>query len=88
MAKVVARLRRIVSARVAGAIMDRVMPVVVVIRVLAIPAAVMRLERVMCLAHTGVRAGDNNALPSESERPNVRRMRVLDARLDRRGTSA
>ena len=32
---------------------------------------------------TGIRARDNNILPRESERPDLRRVRVIDPRLDR-----
>ena len=85
---VVARLSRIVPTRIADAVMNGIVPVIVVIGVLAVPAAIVRFEGVMRPANPGIRAGDDNALPSESESPNVRRMRVLDARLDRRRTSA
>jgi hypothetical protein len=44
----------------------------------------MRLERVMRPANTGIRAGDHDSLPFEPERPDIRRMRVNDSRLDRR----
>ena len=63
--------------------MDGVVPVVIVIGVLAVPTAVMRLERVMRPANAGVRAGDNNVLAGESQRPYLRRMRVIDAGFDR-----
>src|SRR5256884_82941 len=81
--KVIARERRIVPAGVPNAIVDGVMPVVIVIGVLAIPTAVVRLERVMRPAHTGVRAGYDNALPRESQPPDVRRVRVSTSRLHR-----
>ena len=63
-AVVIARERRIIAARVAYAVMDSVVPVVIVIGILSVPAAVVRLERVMRPANTGVRAGDHNILPS------------------------
>ena len=44
---VIARERRIVSARITDAVMNGIVPVIIVIGVLAVPAAVMRLERVM-----------------------------------------
>src|SRR4029453_9011573 len=47
MSVIVAREWRVVSAWVTGAIMNRVMPVVIVIGVDSVPAAVVRLERVM-----------------------------------------
>ena len=80
---VVARERRIVPARVTDAVMNGVVPVVIVIGVLSVPAAVVRLERVMRPAHAGVRAGDDNVLSGKPERPYLRRMRVIDARFDR-----
>jgi hypothetical protein len=37
----------------------------------------------MCPANAGIRAGNHDGLPSEPKRPYVRRIRVIDARLDR-----
>jgi hypothetical protein len=37
----------------------------------------------MCPANAGIRAGNHDSLPSEPKRPYVRRIRVIDARLDR-----
>ena len=62
MEPVVARLWRVVAARVAYAVMNRVMPIVIVIGVLSVPTTVMRLERVMRPANTGIGAGNNNSL--------------------------
>ena len=59
-AVVIARERRIVTARVADTVMDGVMPVVIVIGVLSVPAAVVRLKRVMRPANTGVCAANDN----------------------------
>ena len=59
------------------------MPVVIVIGVNSVPAAVVRFQRVMRPANAGVCARHNNVLPGESQRPNLRRVRVIDARLDR-----
>src|SRR5205814_9418695 len=85
--KVIARLWRIVAARVANAIVDGVMPVVIVIGVYSIPSAVVRFKRVMRPANTRISACDNNFLPGESLRPDVRRVRVSDSRFDcRRGS--
>ena len=39
-------------------------------------------------ANPGVRTCNDNALPGESESPNIRGMRILDPRLDGRRTSA
>ena len=83
MGKIIARERRIVPAGVPNAIVDGVMPVVIVIGVYSVPAAVVRFECVMRPAHTGVRAGYDNALPRESQPPDVRRVRVSNSRLDR-----
>jgi hypothetical protein len=58
-----------------------------VIRVDTVPAAVMRLKRVMRPANARIRAGNNDSFPFESEPPYVRRMRVLNARLDCRRCS-
>src|SRR6266481_3628927 len=64
--------------------MDGIVPVKIVIGVCSVPASVMGLERVMRPANAGVRAGNNDRLPSKSERPDIRRVRVLDSRLDGR----
>jgi hypothetical protein len=84
MSVVIARKRRIVPARITDAVMNGIVPVIIVIGILAVPAAVMRLERVMCPALAGVRIGDDNSLSVEPERPYLRRVRVIDARFDRR----
>ena len=80
---VVAGERRIVTARVACAVMDGIVPIVIVVGVLSVPAAIMRLERVMGPALTSVSPGHRNSLTSESQRPHIRRVRVSNARLDR-----
>jgi hypothetical protein len=43
MAKVIARERRIVPAGIAAAVMDGVVPVVIVIGIHSVPAAIVRL---------------------------------------------
>ena len=48
MTGVVARERRIIAARISNAVVNGVMPVVVVIGHDSIPAAVLRLQRVVC----------------------------------------
>ena len=63
---VVAREGRIVSAKITDAVMNGIVPVVIVIGILTVPAAVMRLQRVMGPAHAGVRAGDDNFLPCKT----------------------
>src|SRR5207249_4385935 len=81
---IIARLWRIVAAGVADAVVDGVVPVVIVIGGYSIPAAVVRLERVMSPPNTGIGAGNDDILPIESERPEVRRVRVNDSRRDGR----
>src|SRR5262249_51089048 len=85
MTKIIARERRIVSTRISDAVVNRVVPVIIVIGVLSVPAAVMRLERVMRPALAGIGASHCNSLTAKSECPYVRRVRVLNARLNRRG---
>ena len=63
--------------------MNGVMPVVIVIGVDSVPAAIVRLERVMRPANASISAGNRNSLPGETQRPHIRRVRVSDARLDR-----
>ena len=66
---VVARERRIIPARIADAIMDGVVPVVIVIGIHSVPAAIVRLKRVMRPANAGVRAGYDNVLPGKTQAP-------------------
>ena len=77
--QVIAGERRIVSANVTDAVMNGIVPVIIVIGILAVPATVMRLQRVVGPALAGVRIGDHNLLSCEPERPYLRRMRVIDA---------
>ena len=79
---IVAGKRRIIPARIADAVMDGIMPVVIVIGVLTVPTAVMRLQCVMRPANAGIRAGYNNILSGKTQRPYLGRMRVIDARFD------
>src|SRR4030095_8532931 len=83
MKEIIARKWRIVAARVADAVVDRVVPVVIVVGVLSVPATVVRFQCIMRPANTGIRACNNNILPGKSQGPHLRRMRVIDARLDR-----
>jgi hypothetical protein len=80
--KVIARERRIVATWVADAVVDGIVPVVIVITVLSVPPTIMRLEGVMRPANAGVSARDDNSLAGESERPDLGSVRVIDARLD------
>jgi hypothetical protein len=59
---VVAGERRIVAARVADAVVYGVVPVVIVISVLSVPATVVRLQRVMGPALAGIGASYRNPL--------------------------
>ena len=83
MANVVARKRRIIAAGISNAVVNGIMPVVVVIGRDSVPAAIVRLERVMCPALTSICAANRDSLASETQRPYIRRVRVSDARLDR-----
>ena len=78
MKEIIARKRRIVTARIAAAIMNGIVPVEIVIGVLSVPTAIMRLKRIMRPANARVGAGHNDVLPGESERPDLRRVRVVD----------
>jgi hypothetical protein len=79
---IIARKLRIVPARVADAIVDGIVPVVIVIGVCSVPAAIMRLQSVMRPANTSIGAGNDNVLPSVTKRPNLWCVRVSDTRLD------
>jgi len=82
--EIVARLLRIVPARIAYAVVDGVVPVKIVICVRSVPTSVMRLESVMRPTNTGICASNHDGLSFESQRPYVRRMCVNNSRLDRR----
>jgi hypothetical protein len=82
MEEIIARLWRVRTAD-ATAGMNRVMPVEIVIGHYPVPAAVVRFKRVMRPANTSIGTRHHNILPIESERPDIRRMRVSDSRLDR-----
>ncbi len=62
---------------------NAVVPVIIVIRRGAIPAAVMRLERVVGPTDAGVSSADHDALPEEALGPDRGRFGVIDSRLDR-----
>ena len=59
--------------------MDGIVPVIIVIRILAVPPTVMRLQSVMRPAHARVCASDDNLLSCEAFGPYLRRVRVIDA---------
>ena len=82
--EIITRLLRIVPARIAHTVMDGIVPVKVVIGVGSVPAAVVRLERVMRPTNTSVSTGDDNGFPLEPERPYVGCVCVSNPLLDRR----
>jgi hypothetical protein len=84
MEEVIAREWRIIAARITDAVVDGIVPVVIVIGVCSVPAAIMRLQCVMRPALASIRAGNHNVLPGEPERPDLGCVRVSDPRLDRR----
>ncbi len=81
--KVIARKRRVRAANTAAG-MDAVVPVKVVIGVDSVPATVVRFERIVRPANTGVGARNDDGFSAEPKRPYIRRVRVSNARLDRR----
>ena len=82
MAIIIARERRIIPAGITNAVVDGIMPVVIVIGSDSVPAAIVRLERVMRPALAGISASNRDSLAPETQRPYIRRVRVSDARLD------
>jgi len=77
--------RGIEPARIGGAIMDGIVPVIIVIGVLAVPPTVMRLQSVMGPADARVCTSHDNLLSCEALGPNLRRVRVIDAGFNRIG---
>ena len=75
--EIIARECRIVPARVADAIMNGVVPVVIVVGNYSIPATVVRFKRIMRPAHARVCAGNDNLLPGETQRPDLGGVRVM-----------
>jgi hypothetical protein len=80
---IIARERRIIPAGITDAVVDGVMPVVVVVGDYSIPAAIVRLERIMRPALTRIGAGNHDILSGKTERPDIGRMRVADPGFDR-----
>ena len=80
MEKIIARKWRIVSARIEDAIVNCVVPVVIMTDVLSVPTAVMRFESVMCPTLPRVSARYRNSLTSKAQCLHICRMRVRDAR--------
>ena len=88
MTVVIARERRIIAAGISNAVVNGVMPVVIVIGRDSIPAAVLRLQRVVCPTLTSICAANCDSLASEPQRPDIRRVRVGDVRFNRLRSSA
>ena len=63
--------------------MNRVVPVVIVIGRDSIPAAIVRFERVVRPALTGIGTGDNDILTGEPKGPYLRCVRIVNPGLDR-----
>ena len=82
MSIVITGKRRIEAARIGGAVVNGIVPVIIVIGILTVPAAVMRLKRVMRPANAGIRARYNNILPCKTQCPYLGCMRIIDARFD------
>src|SRR5207249_1829434 len=82
-ANVIARERRIVAAGISEAVVNGVMPVVVVIGVLPVPTPVVRLECVVRPALTRISSADGYSLTPKTERPHIRCVGVSDTRLNR-----
>src|SRR5438093_7813585 len=81
--EIVAREWRIVATRVADAVVNRIVPVEVVICVDAIPASIVRLKRVMRPAITRICAGNHDVLTGVPKRPDLWRVRIIDSWFDR-----
>src|SRR5262245_32688443 len=81
MEEVVARLL-VVGRADAAARMNGVPPVVIVVRGTTVPAPIVRLERVVCPAHTGVLDADDDSGAIETEGPNARRFDLIHTGLD------
>jgi hypothetical protein len=80
--EIVTRRGGVIAARIANRIVDRVMPVVIVVGGAAVPTAVMRLQRRMVPLHPGVLHRDDDALPRVSHGPHRRSVDVTHAPFD------
>src|SRR5207248_10987148 len=69
--EIIARLLRIVAARIAHAVVNGIMPVKIVIRIYSVPTTVLRLERVMTPSNPSVRARHDHSFSSKSQRPHI-----------------
>ncbi len=75
---IIARSGRIRTANSAAGI-DRVKPIVIMVRRRSVPAAILRLENVMCPSNAGVEPADDDSLPCESHRPYLWSIYVCNA---------
>ena len=66
---------------------DRIPPVVIVIGVNPVPATVMRFQRIVRPAHAGILIAHYDALPRKAHCPDLRRIHILHAPLDHRGSA-
>jgi hypothetical protein len=82
MAAVIAGKRRIKTTRVRRPVVNGVVPIVIVIGGDSVPAAVVRLQRVMRPANAGIGASHNNVLSGESQCPYLWCVRVTDSWFD------
>src|SRR6267143_2485198 len=62
------------------------MPIVIVVGVLSVPASVMRLERVMRPPLASIGSRHRQPLSAKAQCPDIRRVRVVDSRLNSRRT--
>jgi hypothetical protein len=85
--EIITGLLRIIPARISHTIVNGIVPVKIVIGVDAVPAAVMRLKRVMRPANAGVGTGNHDGFSLEAKRPYIRRVGVSNAGFDRRRSS-
>ena len=83
-ANVVARKRRIIAAGISNAVVDGIVPVVIVIGRDSVPAPVVRLQRVVRPTLTSICAADRNSLARESQCPHIRCVGVTNVRFNRR----
>ena len=68
MEEIIARLGRVGPANAAAGV-NGIVPVVIVIGVDAVPAAVVRLERVMRPANASIGTGNHDSLASDNRGP-------------------
>src|SRR4029077_3697716 len=83
---VIARRVRVVTAGVASAVVNRIMPVVIVVGHCSAPAAIVTLKRVMRPANARISGSDHESPAGKSTRPHLRRVRIIDVRLNRIGS--